>query len=144
MPPIAAHASWALSLAAEAEPELFGERQVEWLERLDAEQENFRVALRCALERDPGDLALPLAAHLARYWNLRGRVSEGRRWLQEALAAAPASSLPGARAAALSGLAELVSNLGDWPTAWAAMEQSIAITRGLGERVPFSAQAGHA
>ena len=54
-----ADASWALSLAAEAEPELFGERQVEWLERLDAEQENFRVALRCALERAPGDLALP-------------------------------------------------------------------------------------
>ena len=39
------HARYFLALAEEAEPELKGARQYEWLERLEAEHDNMRVAL---------------------------------------------------------------------------------------------------
>lgn len=84
-----AHARWVLALVEQAEPELYGPDQAAWLERLDAEQENLRAALDWLLAGRNADLALRLAGCLSWYWNLRGRVSEGRTWLEAALAAAP-------------------------------------------------------
>ena len=47
-----AHAYYFLTLAEEAEPELKGPDQLEWVERLEAERDNFRAVLSWALERE--------------------------------------------------------------------------------------------
>jgi predicted ATPase/class 3 adenylate cyclase/Tfp pilus assembly protein PilF len=86
------HALYYVTLAEEAEPELRGPHQVEWLERLEMEHDNFRASLRWAgeggSERDETEIALRLAAALGRFWFAHGHLSEGRRELEAALASA--------------------------------------------------------
>jgi DNA-binding CsgD family transcriptional regulator/tetratricopeptide (TPR) repeat protein len=80
------HRDWYLALAERADPELRGPGQGAWLERLETELDNLRAALAWSRDRNdkPGAL-LRLAAALERYWFVRGRYTEGRRWLDEAL-----------------------------------------------------------
>jgi len=79
------HAGYFLALAEEAEPKLFGPRDVEWLERLEEEHDNMRAALSWALEEAQAELGLRLAGALLPFWEAHGHYSEGRRWLEEAL-----------------------------------------------------------
>lgn len=86
------HLRYYLALAERAEPRLRGAGQRAWLTRLDAEAGNLRAALDEAVRRTPegdGDEAVRLATALAWWWLLRGRLTEGRRSLAAALAAAP-------------------------------------------------------
>ena len=82
-----AHAMHFLALAGRAEPELWGSQAGRWLARLEREHDNLRAALGWLLARGEGELACYLAAALWRFWSLRGHLSEGRRWLEAALAA---------------------------------------------------------
>ena len=81
------HARFYLNLAEEAAPKLTGPRQQEWLQRLEREQDNMRVALRWTQERDLVS-ALRIASALYRFWETRGYAVEGRRWLDGLLARA--------------------------------------------------------
>ena len=60
--------------------------QLEWLERLEAEYDNLRIALAWSLESGESDRALRLAGALYYFWLLRGYFSEGQNWLDNALA----------------------------------------------------------
>src|SRR5262249_58729397 len=72
------------SLAERAAPHLRGHDQRSWLRRLDTEAANLRSALDSALN-DNDDDALRMVNALAWYWFLRGRLTEARRALDEAL-----------------------------------------------------------
>jgi predicted ATPase/DNA-binding SARP family transcriptional activator/DNA-binding CsgD family transcriptional regulator len=78
------HAEFFLMLAEEAELDLKGPRQGEWLEQLEAERDNLRAALSWSLEREP-ETALRLAVALARFWEIRSYYSEGSAWLEAVL-----------------------------------------------------------
>jgi len=78
------HAEYFLALAEEAEPELSGADQLAYLERLEAEHDNFRAALTWSLDKEP-ETALRLASALARFWEKSSYFSEGSRWLEAAL-----------------------------------------------------------
>jgi predicted ATPase/DNA-binding SARP family transcriptional activator len=80
------HLEFFLRFAEAAEPKLRGAEQLEWLERVESEHDNLRTALAWALESGKSDRALQLAGALAYFWELRGYVSEGQRWLDDALA----------------------------------------------------------
>jgi predicted ATPase/DNA-binding winged helix-turn-helix (wHTH) protein len=67
------HAAHYLELAAAAESELRRADQLDWLYRLDAEDDNMRAALTWALEREDAKTALRLCMCLSWYWMLRGR-----------------------------------------------------------------------
>ena len=58
------------------------ERQAEWAERLRTEEENLRVAIRWFLTHDISPLP-----HIFRilwlFWQMRGRMPEGRAWIDE-------------------------------------------------------------
>ncbi|GAA4470872.1 hypothetical protein GCM10023094_00520 [Rhodococcus olei] len=85
------HADWYRQLAQGAEAGWIGARQLDWIDRLDREQPNLREALEFALTDDTGtdsDSVLAFAAALQPFWYSLGRLGEGRRWLDRALAAA--------------------------------------------------------
>ncbi|MET8248109.1 BTAD domain-containing putative transcriptional regulator [Streptomyces sp. NPDC005202] len=77
---------------------------------LEADYDNLRAALRSLLRSDP-DSALRLAVALRVFWSERGRLAEGRRWLDDTLAAAPEPTPQ--RARALMGQGVLAIRLGD-------------------------------
>ncbi len=83
------HAEYYLLLAEETELHLFGADQERWFARLEREYANLRAALTWALERGKSgqhmEMALRLAGSLERFWEVRGYLSEGRKWLEQAL-----------------------------------------------------------
>ena len=78
------HAEHYLRLALRSEAELRSSDAGAVLARLEAEDANFRVALSWALD-EPDDLGLRLSTALAPSWAIRGRVDEGRAWIDEML-----------------------------------------------------------
>jgi predicted ATPase/class 3 adenylate cyclase len=85
-----AHASYYLALAEEAAPELTGPRSAVWLKRLEREHDNLRAALAWSLEPaqtgSSPDLALRFGETLREFWEVRGLYTEGRAFLEQALA----------------------------------------------------------
>jgi non-specific serine/threonine protein kinase len=82
----AAHATWYIELAERARPELRAHEARAWLERLDAEHANLRVALDHLLESGNSAGALRLSGAIWLYWQTRGDWTEGRRYLAAAVA----------------------------------------------------------
>lgn len=127
------HTDYFLGLAKKAEQGLDGQRQAEWLERLDREHNNLRAALRWCVEWGDGEAELQLAAALWDFWWIRGYLSEGRDCIAGALARDGGGS-PGARARALHGSGILVSvSGGDFAWATARFSESVALFRELGD-----------
>ncbi len=128
------HLAHYAELAEVAAPELRGPAQIAWLQRLDDEHDNLRTALRWGADRGETEFALRLACTLAPFWDARGHLSEGRRWLQTLLAMQPAASLP-ARLRAQALLA--AGRLAQWQTqleeAAAVLEECLAIARPLAD-----------
>jgi predicted ATPase/class 3 adenylate cyclase/Flp pilus assembly protein TadD len=120
------HAEYFLQLAEEAERELKGSDQLEWLQSLEAEHDNMRVALSWALGQEKGELGLRLAGALWRFWWMRGYDSEGRRWLEEALKAGGRGSIE-SRAMALAGVGRLARDQGDLDRAEEASQEGLEL-----------------
>jgi predicted ATPase/Tfp pilus assembly protein PilF len=121
-----AHAEYFLTLAEDAYPELKGANQLEWLERLEAEHDNMRAALSWALERKEAEVALKLGGALWWFWSVRDYYSEGRRWLEAALAIEGRVS-PEVRAMALAGAGSLALDQGDLDRAKEACEEGLEL-----------------
>ena len=125
------HADYFLRLAEEAEPNLRGSPG-DWLDRLEAEHDNFRAALDRLEASGESETALRLAAALWRFWYLEGHLAEGRRRLESALLADERPTA--ARAKALNGAAVMAVNTGDSATAKLRAEEGLALHRTLGDR----------
>ncbi|HYO48277.1 MAG TPA: tetratricopeptide repeat protein [Chloroflexia bacterium] len=131
------HADYYLSVAEAAEPQLKGVQQITWLDRLEAEHNNLRAALQWSLQHAEVEVALRLGGALWRFWLIRGYLSEGRRWLEEALALGEAvvGVVPAAvRANALNGAGNLAYSAGDYAAALALHEESLRLRRELGDK----------
>src|SRR6266480_4503582 len=126
------HAHYFVALAEEAEPEILRADQVLWLERLEAERDNFRAALGWLLGRGDTELALRLIGSLRRAWVARGYLSETRKWLEAAFERKAALS-PHVEAKALYGLGRVALVEGDYDEAIPSLERSAGLFRELGE-----------
>jgi predicted ATPase/class 3 adenylate cyclase len=120
------HAEYFLTLAEKANPELKGPHQLEWLKRLETEHDNMRAALSWALDRKEAEVALKLGGALWWFWSVRDYYSEGRRWLEEALAIEGRVS-PEVRAMALAGVGSLALDQGDLDRAKEACEEGLEL-----------------
>jgi predicted ATPase/DNA-binding SARP family transcriptional activator len=153
-----AHATYCLTLAERAEGEWRGPAQVSWLDRLEEEFPNLREALSWLIAAGDAEPALRLAAALEWFWYVRGHASEGRTWLDRALALVrdedagaggddgEASVTPLTRPLARAGFVagRLAAFQGDYAVAREWLTASIARWRALAavEADPRSAERG--
>jgi predicted ATPase/DNA-binding winged helix-turn-helix (wHTH) protein len=129
-----AHASYYLALAEAAEAQLSGPDQAVWLERLEAEQDNFRAALRWAEESGAVEEGLRLAGALCQFWLARSYLREGQEHLARLVPLARTSMPTPARAKVLTGAGHLAHNQGDYTTARALFEESLTLWREIGNK----------
>jgi predicted ATPase/DNA-binding XRE family transcriptional regulator len=79
------HLTYFVELAEKAEPHLRAFHMVMWLDWLEIELDNMRVALEWAQESD-NEAQLRLASALLQFWEIRGHKKEGIDWLERGLA----------------------------------------------------------
>ncbi|HEU0164522.1 MAG TPA: tetratricopeptide repeat protein, partial [Thermomicrobiales bacterium] len=104
--------------ARETEPALIGHDQILWMQRLDEDIANLRLALQIALDhpKEGGVNGLQIASGLWRYWLVRGQLTEGCMWL-ERMTQLPAEFPPVLHAGALNNLGNLYLELGQLESA---------------------------
>jgi predicted ATPase/DNA-binding CsgD family transcriptional regulator/Tfp pilus assembly protein PilF len=127
-----AHARFELALAERAEPELTGPQQTDWLERLDLEREDLRLAIEWSLSRGRIQWALRLGGALVLFWRVRCHFSEGRELL-DAVVSADDGEAPKLRAKALWGDGFLSMMAGDPEHALPLLDEALATFRELGD-----------
>lgn len=124
------HADRFLMLAEEAEPHLRYEENA-WLDRLEPDHDNVRAALEHFEATGAFDLELRLCAAWWSFWSLRGPLPEGQRRLERALAHdGPPSPT---RAYALTGLADIVIDIGEASEARRLATEALALHRAHGD-----------
>ncbi len=79
------HAEYFAALAEEAEGELRGPGQELWSARLRLEYDNLRAALAWSLDGGDKTIGLRLAAALCEFWYYEGPISDGERWMDQAV-----------------------------------------------------------
>jgi predicted ATPase/class 3 adenylate cyclase len=127
------HAQHFLGLAVAAEPHLAGADQGEWLDRCELEHANLRAALRWAIDAGETGRAQEAAGAISRFWQRRGHLTEGRRWLEELLALPSGQGRTRARAKALAGAGGIAWWQEDLEAARRYYEEALAIERELGD-----------
>jgi predicted ATPase/DNA-binding SARP family transcriptional activator/Flp pilus assembly protein TadD len=127
------HARYFLALAQFAAPELTGPEQGAWLDRLETEHDNLRQALTTFRELEASEVELRLAAALWRFWWQRGYLSEGRDWLEQALADAGDAD-PALLADAHDGAGALAEAQADLAAAALHHEAALKLRRAIGDR----------
>jgi tetratricopeptide (TPR) repeat protein len=133
-------AEYCVVLAEAAEPQLEGDTARRWLDFLEAEQDNVRATLSWALERHETALAIRICASMWKFWQARGYLSEGRRWIEQVLAESEAAGISG-----LTGISEsmypnmlhkagvLASNQGEYDQAVTMYEKAISFFHQIGD-----------
>jgi predicted ATPase/class 3 adenylate cyclase len=103
-----AHADYFLDLAERASPELRGPDQAQWLDKLEADLDNLRVATdRFLADPEAGNKMLRITVGLARFFQAR-HMREGVEVLTAALAHPSAQAEDSVRAAGLGILGDLM------------------------------------
>jgi predicted ATPase/transcriptional regulator with XRE-family HTH domain len=133
-----AHADHYLTLVKTASPELAGSQQQAWLERLETEHDNFRVALGWTIDNEPAR-GTQLANGLVRFWHQRGHIAEGRAWCERTAAVSGLSPDQHARTLADAGLMAWAN--GDWTESERLYQRSLDVYRSAGEEGTGAATA---
>jgi predicted ATPase/DNA-binding XRE family transcriptional regulator len=124
--------SWRmLELVEQAAAALAGPGQPPWLDLLETQVSDIRLAVGWFVEHDPV-AAQRLAGASWRWCYLRGRYSEGRAWAEAALAAAPSAPVA-IRARALSGSGLLAFLQCDYDLARERIEAARRLYAGEGD-----------
>jgi non-specific serine/threonine protein kinase len=109
-----------------------GERQVEWLERLEREYDNLRAAMSWALDADDGATGVRMGWTLWYFWWARSYHREGRRWMEEVLKCTLPAALRG-RALVVGGT--LSYGHGDYERCKRYSEEGLEVCQGAGDEL---------
>jgi predicted ATPase/DNA-binding SARP family transcriptional activator len=128
------HAEWLTELAETMSERTFaGEDITEWLDRIQAEHDNFRAGLTWAIREDP-DLAVRMASSVRLFWEVRGHFREGLGWIEQGLDRAEGVD-PVVRLRGLAAAGAIAVRLSDLDLARERMQAALALARELGDEL---------
>lgn len=131
-----------LELAEKAEPELRGPDQAAWLDQLETEHDNLRVALEWSQasaangEKNPApdsEIGLRMASSMVLFWLFRGYLTEGRSWLERAGSNCPNAAIA-VRAKALNAAGTIAVGQWDYLAAKSFLEEALALWHEIGDQ----------
>jgi predicted ATPase/DNA-binding XRE family transcriptional regulator len=111
--------------ASQAAEGLVGPAQVEWLNRVYDDLENYRVVLAWLIKGGRAAAAADIAWGLVFFWQVRGLTSEGHRWYEQ-IARLP-SLPPGTESKMLVGVAAMLCAHGQFIHARNALSRALAL-----------------
>ena len=124
------HFDYFLSLAQEAR--LFGNEKASWLNRLEAEHDNLRCALRWSLETGEVEKGTELILPILDFYWFRGYATEAREWMDKFLEIeSPASQR---RALMLQKAGWLTRASGDFEKADVLLKRALEMSREIGDK----------
>lgn len=129
------HARYFLDLAERGNLQLKSASGGVWMARLAADAENIRAAFAWFRQTKQGPEALRLAGSMAQCWDYRGRLDEGRSWLEYAMSVTNADELSDGRARAHAWLGWLLARQGDPEAARTHVDTARTIWEALGDHV---------
>lgn len=128
-----AHAAYCLVLAEEGAAEDLSANASGWLDRFEAEHDNFRSALGWLEESGNAEWGLRLGIALFRFWEMREYLSEGREWLARMLKLGNTAGTSD-RVRALFGAGVLAGGQGDYTAATKLVQESAELARAMGDK----------
>jgi tetratricopeptide (TPR) repeat protein len=129
-----AHADFFLDLAEVAASHLRGAEQGPWLDRLELEHDNLRIAIAYFTSHQvTTEASVRMGVALREFWVRRGYLGEGIEVLDGVLEQPEKGSPPGIRAAVLIAAGRLRSELGKDATGRDMLTKALEMARGLGD-----------
>jgi predicted ATPase len=129
-----AHAAYCLVLAEEGTAEDSAQNRNEWLDRLELEHSDFRVALEWLIETGDADWGLRLGLALFPFWEAREHFAEGRNLLEKLLKLPAAAPPTNARLCALLAAGVLAGSQRDYVSSDSLFQENLRISREQGDK----------
>jgi predicted ATPase/DNA-binding SARP family transcriptional activator len=126
------HLAYFMDLAEQADKEIHGPNQIEWMDRLEKEIDNFRSALGWCMSEQNTESVLRLLSMLGWTWGWRGHFVETSIWFDKIRALPDVSDYPALYATLLNYMGQESWWLGDFSHARSVLEESQAIWMKLG------------
>ncbi len=126
------HLAYFLDLAEQADKEAHGPDQIQWMDILENEFDNFRAALNWCLSSGQTQYGLQLFAALAWTWNVRWPPSEARNWFYKLRAMPNVDEHPKNYARVLNAAGLREWRTGNYGEARSVLDESLAICLNLG------------
>jgi len=125
------HLAYFVKLAEQAEPELYRSDELFWMNKLDDELDNFRMAVEWALAKDvKSGLQLIIAGRF--FWEVRGDLREIANWLAQLLEQYNESDSLHARA--LVNYGNIIGMSGDLTRSKIIANQSLELSRSISDK----------
>lgn len=126
------HRAYFLELAEQADKEIHGPAQVEWMNRLELEHDNFRAALDWGVSSHQTRLSLRMLNALSWIWLVRNHFSEAESWFDKISSLSEIRSHPELHARLLNFMGRLRWFQGDLPRAREILKKGQKIWLELG------------
>jgi hypothetical protein len=127
------HLAYFVNLVAQAAPEVYRSNQVFWLNKLEEELDNLRMALEWALVSDIESGLKIVAGYIYRFWVLRGTWRELGNWLAQLLPRYDRADSLHVQALALRSQC-VVNTDGNFHEAHRIAEKSLEMARSLSDK----------
>jgi predicted ATPase/transcriptional regulator with XRE-family HTH domain len=147
------HFAFYLALVEQSRSKLRSGEQLKWLNRLEEDYDNLRAALAWSLGQEKSSSpasdrklkeaqkSLRLVSALYLFWKIRVYWSEGRTWLERALAQSPKFPVTRERVRATNAAALLAVEQADTRTARRFAEECLSLAQELGD--PYTIARAH-